>query len=106
LWPEDDYAAAYAKIEPLRFTGDTAIAMNRLHDVIESWPGARIVENRPDYLYATFETRWLRFVDDAEFLLDPGARVIHVRSASRLGRKDFGVNRARVEALRRKLDFR
>jgi uncharacterized protein (DUF1499 family) len=106
LWPEDDYAAAYAKIEPLRFTGDSAIAMNRLHDVIESWPGARIVENRPDYLYATFETRWLRFVDDAEFLLDPGARVIHVRSASRLGRKDFGVNRARVEALRRKLDFR
>lgn len=40
------------------------------------------------------------FVDDVEFLLDAGARVIHVRSASRLGRRDFGVNRARIEALR------
>lgn len=106
LWPEGEYASEYAKIEPLRFTGDPGIAMNRLRDALSSWPGARIVENRPDYIYVQFETRWLRFVDDAEFLLDPAARVIHVRSASRLGRKDFGVNRARIEALRKKLDFR
>lgn len=106
LWPDGEYASAYARIEPLRFSGDSAIAMNRLRDAIASWSGAHIVENRPDYIYATFETRWLRFVDDAEFLLDPAERLIHVRSASRLGRKDFGVNRARVEALRRKLDFR
>jgi len=53
-----------------------------------------------------FETRWLRFVDDAQFLLDPAERVIHVRSKSRLGRDDHGVNRQRIEALRRKLDLR
>ncbi len=45
--------------------------MNRLRDVLAGWPGAHIVENSPEYLSVQFETRWLRFVDDAEFLLDP-----------------------------------
>ncbi|HWL74452.1 MAG TPA: DUF1499 domain-containing protein [Burkholderiaceae bacterium] len=106
LWPEGEYAVEYAKIEPIAFTQDSALAMNRLRDVLAGWPGARIVENNPDYLSVQFETRWLRFVDDAEFLLDPTARVIHVRSASRLGRKDFGANRQRVEAIRRRADLR
>jgi uncharacterized protein (DUF1499 family) len=106
LWPAADYDVAYAMIEPLRFSGDPTAAMNRLQSVLSAWPGARIVEDRPDYIAAEFETRWLRFVDDAEFLLDPAAHVIHVRSKSRLGRKDFGVNRARIEALRRKLDLK
>ncbi len=105
LWPAGEYDVAYATIEPFRFTGDSAAAMNRLRDVLKAWPGASIIEDRPDYIAAQFETRWLRFVDDAEFLLDPAAHVIHVRSKSRLGRKDFGVNRKRVEALRRKLDL-
>ena len=106
LWPATDYAVEYAAIEPLAFTQDSALAMNRLRDVLTNWPGARIVENSPEYLSVQFETRWLRFVDDAEFLLDPAAKVIHVRSASRLGRKDFGVNRARIEAIRRRADLR
>lgn len=106
LWPEGEYAVEYAKIEPIAFTQDSALAMNRLRDVLAGWPGARIVENNPEYLSVQFETRWLRFVDDAEFLLDPSARVIHVRSASRLGRKDFGANRQRMEAIRRRADLR
>src|SRR5512137_576576 len=92
LWPAGEYDVEYAKIEPLRFSGDPVAAMNRLRDVLNAWPGATVVENRPDYLAVEFETRWLRFVDDAEFLLDPAARVIDVHSQSRLGRKDFGVN--------------
>ena len=106
LWPEGEYAVEYAKIEPIAFTQDSALAMNRLRDVLAGWPGARIVENNPEYLSVQFETRWLRFVDDAEFLLDPTARAIHVRSASRLGRKDFGANRKRIEAIRRRADLR
>lgn len=105
-WPASEYAVEYAQIEPLRFSGDAVVAMNRLRDVLKAWPGATVVEDRPDYIAVEFETRWLRFVDDAEFLLDPAARVIDVRSQSRLGRKDFGVNRKRVEALRHKLDLR
>ena len=106
LWPPAEYAVEYAAIEPLSFTQDSAIAMNRLRDVLAGWPGARIVENSPDYIAVQFETRWLRFTDDAEFLLDSGAHVIHVRSASRLGRKDFGANRARIEAIRSRADLR
>ena len=106
LWPQGEYAVEYAAIEPLAFTQDSALAMNRLRDVLAVWPGARIIESSPDYLYVQFETRWLRFVDDAEFLLDPAARVIHVRSAARLGRRDFGVNRSRIEAIRRRADLR
>jgi len=106
LWPATEYAVEYATIEPFAFTQDSALAMNRLRDVVSNWPGARVVENSPEYLSVQFETRWLRFVDDAEFLLDPAARVIHVRSASRLGRKDLGANRTRIEAIRRRADLR
>jgi uncharacterized protein (DUF1499 family) len=105
-WPASEYNVEYAKIEPLRFSGDGVAAMNRLRDVLKAWPGATIVEDRPEYIAVEFETRWLRFVDDAEFLLDPAERVIDVRSQSRLGSNDFGVNRKRIEALRRKLDLR
>jgi uncharacterized protein (DUF1499 family) len=64
-------------------------------------PGAHIVERRPDYLYATFRSRWLGFVDDVEFWSD-GTQV-QVRSASRLGSGDLGVNRARIETIRERL---
>lgn len=92
----------YARIAPIA-AADVAATMTTLREVIERMPGARIVEARPDYLYAQFTTRWLKFVDDAEFLAAPADGVIHVRSASRLGRKDFGVNRARIERIRREL---
>jgi len=88
----------YARVAPLPAGG--AASMTRLRTVIEAMPGASIVDATPDYLYARFETRWLKFVDDAEFWYDPAAQVIQVRSGSRVGRKDFGVNRQRVEAIR------
>jgi uncharacterized protein (DUF1499 family) len=106
LWPAGEYAVEYAQIEPIRFSGDPVAAMNRLREVLKAWPAATVVEDRPDYIAVEFETRWLRFVDDAQFLLDPSERVIQVRSKSRLGRGDHGVNRARIEAVRRRLDLR
>jgi uncharacterized protein (DUF1499 family) len=93
----------YARVAPLPASGGAPASIARLRAVIERLPGATVVEQRDDYLYARFETRLLRFVDDAEFWYDPVAQAIQVRSASRLGRKDFGVNRARVEAIRAQL---
>ena len=59
-----------------------------------------IVRDQGDgYLYAQFTTRWMTFVDDLELWVDPVNNVVQVRSASRVGRKDFGVNRDRVERL-------
>ena len=51
-------ASKYAAIEPLAFTQDSALAMNRLREVLANWPGSRIVESTPDYLSVQFETRW------------------------------------------------
>jgi uncharacterized protein (DUF1499 family) len=93
----------YATIAPLAPRGDASATMAALRRVIEAMDGARIVEARDDYLRATFQTRWMGFVDDAEFWFDPAARVVQVRSASRVGRGDMGVNRARVESIRRRL---
>jgi uncharacterized protein (DUF1499 family) len=102
LWPEHPQQA-YAAITPLALRGDGPSTIVQLAQIIESMDGARIVERRPDYLYAQFTTKLMRFVDDGEFWFDPVANVVHVRSASRVGRKDLGVNRARVEAIRARL---
>ncbi len=91
---------AYAEIAPLALRGDGPATIARLRGLIEATPGAVVVEARPDYLYAQFQSRWLGFVDDVEFWFDPAAERIELRSASRLGRRDLGVNRARIEALR------
>lgn len=93
----------YAQIAPLALRGDSAATLARLRKVIETMPGAKLVKSEPDYVYAQFATRLLGFVDDAEFWFDPAAGAIQLRSASRLGRKDFGVNRARIEAIRARL---
>ena len=102
LWP-DHPQRDHAAIAPLPLQGDGPATIARLAQLIESIDGARIVERRPDYLYARFTTPLMRFVDDAEFWFDPAAGVVQVRSASRVGRGDLGVNRARVEALRARL---
>lgn len=91
----------YARIAPLPFlNGDAAASMQALAGVLSTMPDIRIVKQQPDYLYAEASTRWMRFVDDLEFWANPAAGVIEVRSASRLGSEDFGVNRKRVEAIR------
>lgn len=91
---------AYAEIAPFQFTGEGRAAIDRIKRIVESTQGARVVRAESTYLYAQFQTRWLKFVDDAEFFADEGAKVVHVRSASRIGRRDFGVNRARIEVIR------
>ncbi len=93
----------YARIAPLALRGDGPATIARIKTIVQGMPGATVVESQPDYLYAQFSTRLMGFVDDAEFWFDPGSGVVQVRSASRLGRKDFGVNRARIEAIRQAL---
>ena len=102
LWP-DAPMRDYARIAPLPMAGDARASIARIAAVVEDLPGAEVVEQRDDYLYARFTTAMLRFVDDVEFWVDPAAGVVQVRSASRVGRKDFGVNRARIEQIRQRL---
>ncbi len=93
-----------AHIAPIAFKGDTAAAMAAVRKAVESMPGATIVRAEGGYLYAEYRSKLMRFVDDVEFFHDGKAGLIHVRSASRLGRRDFGVNRARVESLRARIE--
>ena len=95
---------AYAAMEPIKPKGDAAAALRRLAALLRTSAGAQLVTDEPDYLYAQCSTSVLKFTDDVEFWLDRQADVIHFRSASRIGRKDFGVNRARIEAIRAQLD--
>ena len=90
-------------IDPLKVDGDPAQAWVALGGVIKAAPRAKIVSETASYLRVEFSSRLMGFADDVEFALDAGAKVIHVRSASRLGVRDFGVNRARVEDLRARL---
>ena len=82
-------------VAPIPFNGDAIAAVRK---AVESMPRARVVSADSHYLYAEFRSALLGYVDDVEFHYD--GSVIHVRSASRLGRRDFGVNRARIETIR------
>jgi uncharacterized protein (DUF1499 family) len=88
-------------IAPMVFKGTPAQAMAAARRAIESMPRTTIVHEEPGYTYAEFRSKLLGYVDDVELLYDEKAGVFHVRSASRLGRRDFGVNRKRIEELRR-----
>jgi len=94
---EDESASSF--IEPLAFQGPTEEAWTKaMKAVLEL--GGTIEKETEDYLWATFKTRILRFVDDVELRMDRENKVIHLRSASRLGHSDLGVNRERIEALK------
>ncbi|NVO05284.1 MAG: DUF1499 domain-containing protein [Rhodoferax sp.] len=99
LYP-DHPQHAYARIAPLPFDGDGEAAMQRLAGLVKATERCAIVTQQRDYLYAQCRTALLRFTDDVEFWWDRKAGVIQVRSASRLGQGDLGVNRARMEKIR------
>jgi len=88
-------------IAPLKFAGPWEAARDRLLSVVRSQPRTQVVVDDGPYLRIECTSLILRFVDDLEFLFDQTTQVIHVRSASRVGRSDLGVNRNRVEAIRR-----
>lgn len=95
--------AARRHVAPLPLDGGSAEeAMARLRRIIEALLRTRIVEDRADYLHAECRSRVFRFVDDLELRADRKSGVVHVRSAARVGRYDFGVNRRRVEEIRRR----
>jgi uncharacterized protein (DUF1499 family) len=99
LYPEHPQRA-YAEIAPLALRGDGPATIARIKAVVGAMDGAKIIKSEPNYLYAQYTTRLMKFVDDVEFWYDPTAHVIQVRSASRVGKSDLGVNRKRIEAVR------
>lgn len=88
-------------LPPIPYTGSPEDAQRRLLEVLAALPRVRIAEVEPGHVHALFVSPLLRFKDDADFFLPPGEAVIHFRSSSRIGYYDFGVNRRRIERVRR-----
>ena len=101
-----DPSDAVHYVAPIAFRGPAGEAMQAARRAVEAMERASIVREAPAYLYAECRSRLLGYVDDLELYFDEPAGVFHVRSASRLGRRDFGVNRKRVEVLRLALERR
>lgn len=88
------------RIEPFRFTGDPDRAWAVLLGLLRGWPRTALLEEGADAARARFRSAVFRFPDTADFLLHREAKTIHFRSAARYGRRDFDVNRNRMEAIR------
>lgn len=89
-------------IDPIRVdTAEASDEFARLIRALQSMPRIRVITERQDYVHAECKTKLMGFVDDLELYLDAEAGQVHVRSCARLGYRDFGVNRDRVETLRK-----
>jgi uncharacterized protein (DUF1499 family) len=90
-------------VAPIPFRGNAVDAIAAARNAVERTGRSTVVRHEGNYLHAEFRSKLMGYVDDVEFTFDAKAGVLHVRSASRLGRRDFNVNRARVQALRARL---
>jgi uncharacterized protein (DUF1499 family) len=90
------------RIEPLRYTGTQDDARERLIMIVRQMAQSTIVTADPNYIHVEFRSAVFEFVDDAEFLFDDAAKLIQLRSAARTGYYDFGVNRKRMEEIRKR----
>jgi len=91
-------------VEPLRYEGSAETALRQLIEAVRGMKRAKVVYSDTRYVHAAFTSFLFRFVDDVEFLLDEGTKTIHLRSASRVGYSDLGVNRRRAEEIRTRFD--
>ncbi|TFG02541.1 MAG: DUF1499 domain-containing protein [Promethearchaeota archaeon] len=88
------------QIDPIKYTTSKEEAMDKITNIIKNSKRTKIVTQEDDYIHAVFRTALLRFVDDVEFYFDDNEKTIHFKSASRVGRNDWGVNRKRMEKIR------
>ncbi len=89
-------------IAPLTFDDQTEVAMKRLKAALLTEKRVTIITEQTNYLHGEIRSLIFRFVDDIEFTLEPEQGVFQIRSSSRVGYSDFGVNRCRIERIRQR----
>ncbi|KOP26163.1 hypothetical protein AMR41_12970 [Hapalosiphon sp. MRB220] len=87
-------------IDPIAYHVDRNTARETLLKVLGVVPRTEVIEQTDNYIHALSKSRIFKFVDDVEFYFPPDESVIHLRSASRVGESDLGVNRRRMEQIR------
>lgn len=90
-------------LSPISYQGDDEAAMKNMEETLTSL-GGKIEKTQPNYLWATFKSRFFGFIDDVEVKQDTDNKWFNIRSASRVGRSDLSVNRLRVEKIRKALN--
>ena len=93
--PDDSHA-----IEPIPYTQNTQEARETLLKVLTVVPRTTVIENKNDYIRVEFQTNLMGFIDDGEFYFPSNEKLIHVRSASRMGESDLNLNHRRIEQIR------
>jgi uncharacterized protein (DUF1499 family) len=88
------------RVEPFAYDGEVDAAFERLKLLIQAVPRSQVEAARPGWLHATFRSRLFGFIDDLYVKAGPDGR-LDLWCGARLGWGDLGVNRRRVEALRR-----
>jgi uncharacterized protein (DUF1499 family) len=94
---------SFQHVEPFRFDGSASAAHQALSQTLRSDPQATVVKDDGNFLHATFKST-IGFVDDVTFLIKPEEHIIDVKSSSRIGFSDLGVNNRRVERLRKQFE--
>jgi len=89
-------------MKPLPFANTRQESRQRILTILKNMKRVNIVAVTDSYIHAEFKSALFRFVDDVEFYLDESARIVHFRSASRVGTYDFGVNRKRMKKFSKK----
>jgi len=91
-------------VAPIRYEGDEAEMRHRILNAVNAMRGARVTVSDQKYIRAEFVSSVFQFIDDVEFEFDTAEKQVQVRSASRKGYYDLGVNRRRIERIRKKLN--
>lgn len=87
-------------IEPLLYSTTKDEAAGKLKSLVLGMKRTKLISETGDYMHFEFKSRIFRFIDDVEFYFPDNEKIIHVRSASRTGYSDMGVNRKRIEKIR------
>ena len=74
-----------------------------IQEIIKNFPRTMIVELNGNYLHAEVTSKWMKYVDDLEISFLPESNKLQIRSESRVGESDLGVNQKRVDLLKSKL---
>ena len=88
--------------QPIQYVGSRAKALALLKEVLLGFDRVQLVAETDEYIHVTFTTKWLGFVDDVECYAPKNEKIVHIRSASRVGKYDFGVNNRRIQAIKKR----
>lgn len=87
-------------ISPITYEIERERSFEKIKEILNELENVKIVEENDLYIHAVFVTTIMRFKDDVEFQFLENEKIIHIRSASRIGHSDLGLNRKRMEKMR------